>query len=56
MRSPSISTSQIAVDAVGRIDDPPPLSSLFMFRSAGQQVQDRHAHATPLATWSRITE
>src|ERR1043165_296989 len=22
----------------------PPLSSLFMFRSTGQQVQDRHAH------------
>ena len=44
MRSPSISTSNVPSTPAAGIDDAPPLSSRFMFRSSREQIQHGHAH------------
>src|SRR4030095_3186825 len=44
IRSPSISTSCTPSIPVAGSITRPPLSSFFMFGSAGQQVEDRHPH------------
>src|SRR5678815_1477580 len=44
MRSPSMRMSRTPSIPFAGSMTRPPLSSLFMFRSAGQQVEDRHTH------------
>src|SRR5262245_48831551 len=49
MRSPSIKTSRVPSIPLAGSTTRPPLSSLFMFRSTSQQVQDSHAHRDAVA-------